>query len=96
MDARDLINELQRGMTGLSHLQGGMFSDNSNPNLQLQAMESLQKLRQQHNISSTPAPPGADSQQHTENHHVNLRNFANLLREISRQDVVVILERELK
>ena len=31
-----------------------------------------------------------------ENQHVNLRNFANLLREISREDVVVILERELK
>ena len=48
-DARDLIRELQTGMTGLSHLQGGMFSDNSNPNLQMQAMESLQKLRQAHN-----------------------------------------------
>jgi len=33
-DARDLINELKTGMTGLTHLQGGMFSDNSNPNLQ--------------------------------------------------------------
>lgn len=61
-DARDLIRELQTGMTGLSHLQGGMFSDNSNPNLQLQAMESLQKLRQAHNqtgISPGKAPRGA-------------------------------------
>ena len=40
-------------MTGLSHLQGGMFSDNSNPNLQMQAMESLQKLRQAHNQTAT-------------------------------------------
>ena len=36
------------------------------------------------------------SQMSSDNHHVNLRNFANLLREISREDVVVILERELK
>ena len=40
-DARDLINELNRGMTGLTHLQGNMFSDNSNPNLQTHALESL-------------------------------------------------------
>ena len=37
-------------MTGLAKLQGNMFSDNSNPNLQMQAMESLQKLRQAHNV----------------------------------------------
>ena len=61
-DARDLIKELQTGMGGLTHLQGGMFSDNSNPNLQLQAMESLQKLRQAHNqgaSSPSRAPGGA-------------------------------------
>ena len=38
-DARDLIQELKQGMTGLSHLQGNMFSDNSNPNLHNEAME---------------------------------------------------------
>ena len=47
-------------MTGLAHLQGNMFSDNSNPNLQIQAFESLQKLRQAHQIqgSTMQAPHG--------------------------------------
>lgn len=36
------------GMTGLTHLQGNMYSDNSNPNLQNQAYETLQQLRDQH------------------------------------------------
>ena len=40
-DAKDLIDQLRNGMTGLAHLQGNMFSDNSNPNLQSQALESL-------------------------------------------------------
>lgn len=40
-DAKDLISQLHTGMQGLAHLQGGMFSDNSNPNLQAQALESL-------------------------------------------------------
>ena len=47
-------------MNGLAHLQGGMFSDNSNPNLQDQAYESLQKLRQQHH--QIQGSPGGASQ----------------------------------
>lgn len=47
---RDLIDKLQEGMRGLSHLQGGLFCENSNPNLQLAAMQSLQRLRCEHNM----------------------------------------------
>jgi len=43
--SKNLINQLQAGMADLSHLQKGMFSENSNPNLQLAALESLNKLR---------------------------------------------------
>ena len=40
-DTRDLVEQLRVGMGGLTHLQGNMFSQNSNPNIMDDALESL-------------------------------------------------------
>ena len=85
-------------MKDLAHLQTGMFNENSNPNFQIAAMQNLQRLRSQHNMSATTQKQARpDPYAHTTRSiHSDLTYNQSAVNDMNMNELDVLLEKNEK